>query len=116
MNPKDKATVTEELQRAVAVLGDEKFTRRKNRRKRLRMIGEIASLVAVSYILARAFFTFTTYEPYPASAVNDTNEDTGFVALSYFGVDRTGHTSTLIGEERLGEHLRALRDNGYVTI
>jgi len=57
-----------------------------------------------------------TYRPYDATTVETTGKDTGFVALSYFGVDRIGDTSTLIGEDRLREHLSALKDQGYVTI
>ncbi|MFT4107654.1 MAG: glycoside hydrolase [Lacrimispora sp.] len=42
-------------------------------------------------------------------------EDPGFIALSYFGVDRDG-TSSLISTKRLEEHMKALESNGYVTI
>lgn len=56
-----------------------------------------------------------TYQPYSESQVSPTT-DTGFIALSYFGVDRIGDTSTLIGGKQLREHLKALKDNGYVTI
>lgn len=41
--------------------------------------------------------------------------DKGFVALSYFGVERSGH-NYLINEKRLDEHLAALKESGYVTI
>lgn len=97
-------------------LGDERYTRRKNRVKRVRVLLQIAVLSLVVLLLVHVFFTLRTYEPYDPELAYEGSAGTGFVALSYFGVDRAGDTSTLIGEDRLREHLQALRDQGYVTI
>lgn len=82
--------------------------------KAVRTVLEIVVLAAVLYLAARALFTFTTYQPYdPQTATSETT--TGFVAISYFGVDRSG-TDTLIGIRRLDEHLKTLYQQGFVTI
>ena len=69
--------------------------------------------MALLVICLDALFVFSTYKPYAADQVSQ--KDRGFVALSYFGVDRTG-THDLIGSELLDEHLTALQKNGFVTI
>lgn len=96
-------------------LGDEKFTKKKNRVKRLRTVLEILVVIGLLYLLWETFFHQKTYEPFQEEEVSATT-DTGFIALSYFGVDRIGDTSTLIGEKQLREHLEALKAEGYVTI
>ncbi len=97
-------------------LGDREFTKRKDRKKKIRSFFEWIVVVAVLASLAMLFFQFKTYRPYGEDQVNTSGEDTGFVALSYFGVDRIGDTSTLIGKEQLREQLQAMKDQGYVTI
>lgn len=97
------------------VLGDEVYTKRKNRIKYIRTFFEILVVAAILFTLWTLFFHTKTYIPYDRRDVSDTT-DTGFVALSYFGVDRIGDTSTLIGEKQLREHLQAMKDQGYVTI
>ena len=97
------------------VLGDEVYSRRKNRNKRIRTFFELLAVVAILFTLWTLFFHTKTYVPYDKNHVSDTT-DTGFVALSYFGVDRIGDTSTLIGERQLREHLTAMKEQGYVTI
>lgn len=67
-------------------------------------------------VLINLFFHLKTYHLYDDSAIADSGEDTGFIAISYFGVDRIGDSSTLIGKDLLEEHLAALKDQGYVTI
>lgn len=91
--------------------------RRKNIRKVVRSIFEGIILIALLIVVIRAIFTFDTYEPYDETQVEmaDEEEDTGFIALSYFGVDRN-ETKTLISTERLQEHIDALSKSGYVTI
>ncbi len=96
------------------VIADPAFTRKKNRIKAGRVIFELLVLAAIGFILVELFFTFKTYEPFASAAVSE--EDRGFIALSYFGVDRNGETSTLIGKEHLRRQLSELRDQGYVTI
>lgn len=91
--------------------------RRKNIRKVVRSIFEGIILIFLLIVVIRAIFTFDTYEPYDETQVEmaDEEEDTGFIALSYFGVDRN-ETKTLISTERLQEHIDALSQSGYVTI
>ena len=95
-------------------VGLENFTRRKNRWKMARVIVQFIILLAAFSILLTFFFTFKTYIAFDDAAVSA--EDRGFIALSYFGVDRIGDTSTLIGKEQLRRHLTELHDQGYVTI
>lgn len=77
---------------------------------------QLLILIAILAWIISQLFTFITYKPY---SVADTSvvsgEDHGFVALSYFGVDRESTTSR-ISESKLSEHLKALHDIGYVTI
>lgn len=97
-------------------LGDYRFTRKKDKHKRVRTIIQIIILILAIFGLVQLFMHIKTYHPFNPATVETTGRDTGFIALSYFGVDRIGDTSTLIGEERLREHLSALKDQGYVTI
>lgn len=91
--------------------------RRKNVHKVVRSIGETLILAGLAVVLVRAFFTFDTYEAYDEKVVEmaEPGEDTGFIALSYFGVDRN-ETKTLVSTKRLREHMDALSKSGYVTI
>lgn len=93
------------------------MVRRKNIRKVVRSIMEEAILILLLITVVRALFTFDTYEPYDEAKVEmaPPDEDTGFIALSYFGVDRN-ETRTLVSTERLKEHINALSKTGYVTI
>lgn len=91
--------------------------RRKNIKKVVRSIAEGVILIALLALVIRALFTFDTYEPYEEMEVEMASDevDTGFIALSYFGVDRN-ETKTLISTKRLQEHMDALHSSGYVTI
>jgi hypothetical protein len=91
--------------------------KKKNRRKVIRSIFQGIILLALLFLVIHAIFTFGKYEPYDETQVEmaDEDEDTGFIALSYFGVDRN-ETRTLISTERLNEHIDALKKSGYVTI
>ena len=66
-----------------------KFETAKDVKKLIRSILELAVLIWVLFVIARALFTFSVYEPY---AKDDkeivSGEDHGFIALSYFGIDR----------------------------
>ena len=110
MNPREDTDIR------VLALGDEAFSRRKNRRKGLRVVAELAVLAVLAFVLYSLFFSLKSYEPYDHSAVTAGGEDTGFVALSYFGVDHIGDTSTLIGQKQLHKHLGELKRQGFVTI
>jgi len=87
---------------------------RKDRKKKIRSIIQGLILIVLMIIMLKALFSFTKYKPYDVSKISDNNDDE-FIAVSYFGVDRNG-TETLISTDRLNEHLKALTDNGYVTI
>ena len=95
-------------------LADEQFTSQRNKRKRFRTVAEVIVLAILLYIIINALFVFGKYEPF---TFNNTEfgSDEGFIAISYFGVDRTG-TNTLIGKEQLEHHLEVLKKNGFVTI
>jgi hypothetical protein len=95
-------------------LADEQFTSQRNKRKRTRTVAEVILLAILLYIIINALFVFGKYEPF---TFNNTEfgSDEGFIAISYFGVDRTG-TNTLIGKEQLEHHLEVLKKNGFVTI
>lgn len=95
------------------MLADEDYTRKKDRHKKKRAILQGIILAVLLAICIDALFVFSTYKPYAADQVSQ--KDRGFVALSYFGVDRTG-THDLIGSDLLDEHLTALQRNGFVTI
>ena len=95
-------------------LGNENFTRSKNRRKKMRVVLQFTILAVSLFMLLQLFFTFKTYDASEAAATSE--EDKGFIALSYFGVDRHGDTSSLIGKEELRRHLAELKRQGYVTI
>ena len=100
--------------KAQSVLHDAAFTRRKNRRKKVRTALEFVCIAAALFVLMELFFPLKTYDPAAAAAAGA--QDKGFIALSYFGVDRNGDTSTLIGKEELRRHLAELKSQGYVTI
>ncbi|GBF74919.1 hypothetical protein PA598K_03290 [Paenibacillus sp. 598K] len=85
---------------------------KKNKRKRVRTVLQLALLLALGYLVIHAVFDIETYrEP----ARPQWTSDKGFVALSYFGVSRSG-TPTLIAKDRLEQHLQALYDHGYTSI
>ncbi|MCI1958039.1 MAG: polysaccharide deacetylase family protein [Clostridia bacterium] len=90
-----------------------KIETEKDRRKVCRTILEALFLFLLLFLILRALFVFKKYEPYNESAVS--GEDHGFIALSYFGVDREG-TDSLVATKRLKEELTALKALGYVTI
>ena len=71
-------------------------------------------IITMVALLIKALFTLDKYEPYDKSAVS-ADKNKGFVALAYFGVDRTGN-ETLISTARLDEQLRTLYEQGFVTI
>lgn len=79
----------------------------------------IRSIIQFIILLVLAMFLFKSiYHHNDYIAIDDSmrvQSDKGFVALSYFGVERSGH-NYLINEKRLDEHLAALKESGYVTI
>ena len=95
-------------------ISKEQFTSRKERNKKLRVVMQIIILIALIAVSIVTLFTLKEYKPYTQQNTIFSG-DKGFIALSYFGVERNG-TQNRIGEERLHEHLQALKDLGYVTI
>lgn len=86
---------------------------RKEKIKIIRSIIQFIVLFIVAIFLFKAVYYQDEY-----IAIDDSMRvqgDKGFIALSYLGVERTGH-NYLIDEERLDEHLAALKGLGYVTI
>ncbi|WP_346870514.1 glycoside hydrolase [Clostridium sp. UBA5119] len=88
--------------------------KKKDRIKIARGILQGVILIILLIAIIKALFSFSVYEPYNSSKISN-NQDSGFIAVSYFGIDRTGN-DTLISTKRLDEQLKALKDNGYVTI
>lgn len=97
-------------------LCDAAFSRRKDRWKFLRTVVEVGVVAFLALMLYRVFFVQEEYRPYSESLISSEPDVTGFIALSYFGVDRNGDTSARIGHAQLEKHLKALREEGYVTI
>ncbi|MGI6212106.1 MAG: hypothetical protein ACOYJJ_05965 [Anaerovoracaceae bacterium] len=94
---------------------DEWLTK-KNRRKKIRAVIEILIVLLLAVVLVRACFFPKQYEPYDASdPAVVTGKDAGFIAVSYFGVNLDG-SDDITSRERLDEQLKALRDQGFVTI
>ena len=110
MNHKERADAR------VLALGDENYSARKNRVKKMRVVVELIALAILAFAIYSLFYSLRTYVPYDHNAVAAGEKDTGFVALSYFGVDHIGDTSTLIGQKQLQKHLGELKRQGFVTI
>lgn len=86
---------------------------KKDKRKFIRGIIQALFLIFVVSLLINSFINFKKYEAYEIQS--DTQQDKGFVALSYFAVDREGDEN-MISVDRLDKHLDALKQNGYQTI
>ncbi len=93
-----------------------KFETKKDIWKVIRAILEGAVLLLVLAAIVKTLWVNRNYIPYDAadqSIVSGT--DRGFLAVSYFGVDRQG-TDTLISTTQLDEQLGRLHSLGYVTV
>lgn len=90
---------------------------KKERKKIVRSIFEGIILVSLLTIIVKNLFTFSVYQPYSSNNISEEAKDVknGFIAVSYFGVDRNGD-ETLISTDALEKQIKALKDNGYVTI
>lgn len=95
-----------------STLVNEQFTKKRNFRKRCRTILQIIVLLGLISVIAINFFIKGTYKP----STDVSSLDNGFIALSYFGVQRTESSQQSISEDNLKAHLQALKDQGYVTI
>lgn len=87
---------------------------KKDRVKIIRSMFQGIILCAVLIVIIKALCTFSVYKSYSSHAPSK-DRKSGFIAVSYFGVDRTGD-DTLISTEALEKQIKALKDNGYVTI
>lgn len=87
-------------------------TRKKDRRKVIKTVIQLTVLLVVGYIL---FHALVDVEKYKEPERTEWASDKGFVALSYFGVSRSG-TPKLISKRELNKHLKALKDQGFVAI
>lgn len=87
----------------------------KDKKKFIRSILQFIVLSLLLGILLNATFNFSEYQHYGTIPTVDNTKDKGFIALSYFAVDREG-TNTMISTERLEEHFEALKKNGYTTL
>ena len=86
----------------------------KDKMKAFRSVCEGIILIFLLVTILKALLSFSEYKPYDSNNISNTT-DTGFIAVSYFGVDRNGN-DTLISTDMLNQHLKALKNNGYVTI
>ncbi len=93
---------------------DQKFSsKKKERNKKIRTLFQIFVIVALLTFAIKATFFQDKYQPYTGKMSD--NQETSFIAISYFGIDR-GEVQSLLDRELLEEHLEALYNSGYVTI
>lgn len=95
-------------------LGNVEFTKARDHVKIVRVVIEIIVIAALLYLAVTNLLVFKKYKPFDRNTT-PLSDNGGFVALSYFGVDRIGNKS-LIGIDLLDQHLGALKKQGYVTI
>jgi hypothetical protein len=89
--------------------------RKKERTKIIRTTVEIIVFVIVAFLVYQAFYMQKKYKPYVDAPVS--SDDKGFIAISYFGVEKfDAESKSLITDDRLDQHIKALKDSGYVTI
>lgn len=86
--------------------------RNKSRKFKLKKMMQMTALMIIALLLFRSLFDTSHYIEPDHTAWTNTQ---GFVALSYFGVNRTGGAAR-IAKKQLDRHLKALYDNGYITI
>ncbi|GGO04908.1 polysaccharide deacetylase family protein [Saccharibacillus kuerlensis] len=86
--------------------------KRKNANKTIKVIVQIVLLTAVLFVLVGKIFVVRHYaEPVRA----EWNQQRGFTAVSYFGVARKADAKS-VSRQQLEAQLKALHDDGYVTI
>lgn len=87
---------------------------RKDKIKLIRSILQGLFLLFLLGLLINVNVNFKKYIPADDSQYYN-HEDQGFIALSYFAVDRAGDEN-MISVKRLEEHFEVLKRNGYETI
>lgn len=86
---------------------------KKDKKKFFRGIIQGIILIFLAWIILNTIFNFQKYTHFEDKDVSE--EDKGFIALSYIAVDRD-EKENIISSERLDEHFSALKKNGYTTI
>lgn len=100
----------------------ERELRKKDNKKVVKYIVQLVLVLFLIYLVVRQLFFSPDYQSYSQASTDitasESNLDTpAFVAISYFGVEKfESDSATLISQERLDEHLAALKLNGYITI
>lgn len=89
--------------------------KRKDRKKIIRGTLQGLILLVILIVIIKALFSFKEYKPFNIEEISTNSNEKGFIALSYFGVDRDG-SDTLISTKDLENQIKSLKDNGYVTI
>lgn len=87
----------------------------KDKKKFIRSILQFIILLILMGFILNTILNFGKYEHFDTVSNIDNPNDKGFIALSYFAVDRDG-TNTMISTQRLEEHFEALRKNGFITL
>jgi len=86
--------------------------KKKNRKKAVRTVLQFVVLAFVFFFFYQTLFYTKQYQEPDKSSWSNSE---GFIALSYFGVSRSG-SETLIAKSQLEKQLQVLKDQGYVTI
>ncbi|NMA86628.1 MAG: glycoside hydrolase [Tissierellia bacterium] len=95
-------------------MANKKFSQeKKDRKKAIRSVIQGIILIVLLIIIIRALFTFKKYTHFTED--KRVQREEGFIAVSYFGVDRIG-SETLISKKLLDKHIKALKDSGYTSI
>lgn len=84
---------------------------KKETRKIIRSVIQVILLIFLFIIVVKELFLFKKYEEINWSS----SEDNGFIALSYFGIDRTG-SSKYISKGNLEKQLTTLHKQGFITL
>ncbi len=91
---------------------EDKYIKRKNRIKIVRVIFQFLVLGLVATLFVKLYFFPKEYEEPDKTLWTQRN---GFIALSYVGVAQNKNYQ-LVSREKLDAHLKALKEAGYVTI
>ncbi|WP_040226948.1 polysaccharide deacetylase family protein [Bhargavaea cecembensis] len=83
----------------------------KDRKKKFRSVVQVGILAILAYFIVHSVFFIKKHE---TAAIEEEN-GRGFIALSYFGVDRSGNTKYLSKNE-LDRQLTILKDQGFETV
>lgn len=87
----------------------------KDKIKFFRTVLQSLIILIIIVLILKTVLIANKYKHNSITSKVDNVKDKGFIALSYFAVDRDG-TSTMISTKRLEEHFEALRKNGYITL